>query len=367
MRWPVLVCMAGLLGCQSSSEPSFASRESLEAMPEETFAAEPSTGERPPEEAATEEPERLPLGPTQADEPPRMHEEDNSAVIEFSPADLATSTEGTFPTVLVPFRGLGEEDSRRLADQLRLVTWPERVAVPTTAHYIDDAMEGGPTHARILLEPRESLVDRWYAIEARLDRDGGEPRLRTRSRQDAYIITPTHAYARFRLGAQPVVQRVDVTAAIDGRAWVTVQFSERMRLEGETPPVAITADGRPVVCSLSAPEDVREESGSLELALACAGILPRAHVAVRFSSSLPVSVRTTMESDTLRHERGESLLGVDGGDGSREVFELDIPATAEARFVSPSAPDELRVPRWYTATARSMFGLEPHELTRHID
>ena len=348
-----VICALGLVGCQTSSEPSVtpASQQPLVAPTHEEAAPE----------------ERAYFGPTQADEPPRMHEQDNRDVIEFSPSDLSTAAEGTFPTVIVPFRGLNEEEAARLATQFELVTWPEREVVATVAHYLDDAMEGGPTHARVVLEPRESLTDRWYALRARLDRDSGQARLRTRERQDAYMITDTHAYARFRVGSQPIVQRIDIASAADGEARVIVGFSERMRVDGHRLPAEVAVEGRALDCRLLNPDEARDESGSIELGLACSGARPGARVTVHFSGSPLVSVRTVMENDRLQHSRGPALVGAGGSDGTRDVFELDLPTIPEARLVSPSASDEERQARWFTATARSSFGFDPRELARSAE
>jgi hypothetical protein len=351
MKNPVVLLLSStLLACGTSSEPSFSSSE---LRVEET-------------EEAPEEEGRVWLGPTQALEPPRMHEEDSSSVLEFSPADLSTSAEGTFPTILVPFRHLSEEDSSLLAAQFDLVTWPERDVVRTTAVYVDDAMEEGPTHARVVLEPAEPLTDRWYALRARLDRDGGE-RLQTRSRNDAYVVTDTHAYSRFRFGRQPIVQRVDVTATTDGEAWVTVLFSEPMRLIDEQLPIEVTAEGRVISCATTNREDLQEDGGSLELAAHCEGVRPGSHLSVRFVGESPESVTTTVEDDTLVHRSGGRLIGADEAGGGPEGFELTIPTTAEARLVSPSATDEERAARWYTATARAPFGFEPDELASRFE
>jgi hypothetical protein len=310
-------------------------------------------------EPVPREPEsRVPLGPTEADQPPRAHEEDNGDVLQMSPADLTTSAQGTLPTVWLPFRGLDDADAARLAAQIELVTWPEQEDVATEAVYVDDAMPNGPTHARIVLEPREPLADRWYAIRARLDRGGELPRLRTRTRQDDYVITESHAISRFRIGHQPIVQRVDVVTDAEGRARIEVQFSERMRLERDGLPVAVTAGGRALACRLGESEEARDEAGVLALAMRCEGAPPGARLAVGFTSDAAlVAVRTSMVDDVLIHEAAGGLVRADGSDGSRDVFELVIPSTPEARIVSPSANDELRAARWYTATARSAFGL----------
>lgn len=341
-----VLCMLGLAGCQTTREPTVASSPQPLVTPVQ-------------EEAAPEE--RAYFGPTQADEPPRAHEEDNRDLIEFSPSDLSTSAEGTFPTVMVPFRGLSADESSRLATQFELVTWPEREVVPTVAHYLDDAMEGGPTHARIVLQPRESLTDRWYALRARLDRGSGQARLQTRQRQDAYITTDTDAYSRFRVGSQPIVQRVDVAAAEDGAARVIVGFSERMHLEGEGLPIEVAIEGRALDCRMLNADEARDESGSLEFVLSCPGARPGALMTVRLSGTIPVSVVTVMDNDTLRHSRGEALVAADGGD-ARDLFELNLPTIPEARLVSPSASEDERQARWYTATARSHFGFDPREL-----
>ncbi|GAB4213212.1 MAG: hypothetical protein OHK0013_36870 [Sandaracinaceae bacterium] len=357
MKRIVALVVLALLGCESSA-PAVASREPLRAPEGEAPLAESSAEDPGAVEPVPGEPEwRIPLGPTQAEEPPRAHEEDNSGVLQFSPADLATSTEGTPPTVWVPFRGLDEADAARLAAQLDLVTWPEEERVATDARYIDDAMAEGPTHARIVLEPRAPLADRWYAIRARLDRGGGLPRLPTRSRPDDYVITDTYALSRFRVGHQPIVQRVDVVTNVEGRALVTVQFSERMRLEREAIPVAVTSDGRALACELASAEEARDEAGGLAVTVRCDGALPGARVAVALTSAPLVAVRTSMVDEVLVHERGGGLVRADGSDGTRDVFELVLPSTPEARIVSPSASDELRAARWYTATVRSAYGL----------
>ncbi len=341
-----------ILGCQRANQESSESRQVALSAPEvEDEVAPPFDG-------------RVPLGPTQAEEPPRAHEEDNSSAIEFSPSDLSTSTEGTFPTVMVPLRGLGEEAAALAAAGIDLITWPEREVVPTTSQYIDDAGEG-PAHARIVLQPREPLRDRWYALRARIDVEPGRhaARLHTRSRQDGYLVTATHAYSRFRVGSQPIVQRVDVTAAADGRAWVTVQFSERMRLDGDAVPVEVTVGGRALECRFANAEDARDEGGSLSFDLSCIGVPPGSHVQVRFSGVTPVSVRSSVVDDTVQYERGDALVSADGAEGGRELFEMDVSSIPEARIVSPGASDDLRVARWYTATARSTFGLDPRELS----
>lgn len=354
MRIVLMVCALAILGCQSGSEPATGSHEPLRSA-EHAATTEPAPAEPEPHV-------EVPDGPTEADLPPRLHEEDNSDVIQFSPADLATSTDGTFPTVHVPLRGLGEGEAADLAAQFDLVTWPEREVVPTTPLYVDDAMAEGPTHARIVLEPREALSDRWYAIRARLERGRGLPRLRTRSRSDDYVITGSEAFARFRVGSQPIVQRVDVTADSEGRAWLTVQFSEPMRIEGDRSPIVASSEGRAVACTLSSPAEVRDEGGSLAFRFGCEGVRPGASVAVAFApDALPISVRTFAVDDTLVHEPGETLLSAASAEAAREVFSLTIPRTPEARLVSPSASAEQRVARWYTATSRSMFGLDERE------
>jgi hypothetical protein len=316
----LLSLLALLTGCDRAEEPHFRVAASTVAAPEEEAVAR----ERP-----TAAVERMPMI-----DPDRV-----AGRLVLEPADLTTSTYEAFPTVAIPRRGVSERELARFVERCELVTWPEREVVPTTPRYLDEALEPA-SYSRIVLEPREPLRDRWYAVRVRFD-PADAPDETIAPRDGSFSVS------RFRVGPGGVVRRVHARAREGGGGDVQVLFSERVHLDVEVFSVAI--DGTAADCTLSNRAELFGEEGAVAARLDCPSL--------SVGSSITVSTTAPVFSISGAEVRDAAGAALDG----RAVVLLNLPRGApEPRHDLVGADHPVRAARDDPETARTFvpsFGL----------
>jgi hypothetical protein len=148
-------------------------------------------------------------------------------IVQLEPLDLTTSVGSSPLHILVANAGdpVGAELLQRIADTVKIKTWPELDDVSATVSEITDTTgnSGEDEYAHIYLAPSSQLSDRWYALYVeKLPQGVAWP---------VYSSTLTLAdgshVSRFRIGSEPVVASVRVLQGAQKRA-VYVDFSERI-------------------------------------------------------------------------------------------------------------------------------------------
>jgi hypothetical protein len=92
---------------------------------------------------------------------------DGTRYFQLSPPDLTTAADVSALSVWADAPGPVQVDSlQAVAATISLVTWPEGISVPWTAQYhVAPSSSGRDRFSMILVQPRDQLSPRWYALK----------------------------------------------------------------------------------------------------------------------------------------------------------------------------------------------------------
>lgn len=168
--------------------------------------------------------------------------------VSFVPSDQTTNVDvtklGLSVGQLSP-QQTPAESLAALAPSLELVRWPSKERVDATVTY--DA--GVPAYgAQVALTPATALSDGWYALRL----NPLPPRVQT-----AYFgseLLEGVWTSRFRVGSEPLLQRLDLCDKGDAKTKILVSFSEPLRATKPLDELVTVLTQTEVDCQLTTPQ-----------------------------------------------------------------------------------------------------------------
>lgn len=230
-------------------------------------------------ESAPEEPQTRPAPLATGEHPAGEASDGVSAAkpsIVLSPEDLMTSVAETPPAVVVRTPELDQQTRTAIARGVKLVRWPDRVAIP--ARVVEHAPDpvANVREWRFELELERALDDGWYALELFLPK-GEEVQV------EGHALDSRTWVSRFRTGSFPIVKNISIGPG-DEQSVVMLELSERISdARSASELVSVSVDGKPVACQPGEGDGLSQPNGVDALAVVCPPLDLRREVSVRLA------------------------------------------------------------------------------------